>query len=474
MKKFISRSFILSLVILLGAGCDDFGDININPNSPVQVSPATLLTNSLRSISGVVGASTPELYVQHMSQTQYTEGSRYQTINFDFNGTYTGPLADLQHIIDLNTDEATQADALSGGSNANQIAVARILKSYFYNIETDRFGPIPYSESLQGRAQFNPSYDDMQTIYYGLFDELKGAVAQMDGGPGVNGDFVFGGDMDKWAKFANSLRMIYALRISDVDAAKAQSEFTDAMNAGVIEEDVMYPYLAETNNQNPWYAAFITRTDWAISLPLVDAMKPLNDPRLNAYADPAPNYGDVRGMPYGIAAAGDIPNDEISFPGNPAVRGQDAPLAIISRSQILFSMAEAAVKGWISDDAEQLYYDAIQASMERWGVYDEAAFGDYIAQDGVAWSSGDPIELIATQKWIALYTQGYEAWAEWRRLDYPRLDPAPDPLNQSGEIPVRQGYPTSERDTNGPNYDAGVALLGGEDELDTKLWWDIN
>lgn len=472
MKKFFLRSFILSLVIVLGAGCDDFGDINVNPNSPVQVSPSALLTNSLRSISGIVGATTGELYVQHMAETQYTEGSRYQTVNFDFNPSYTGPLINLQHIIDLNTDETTKADALSGGSNANQIAVARILQSYFYNFETDRFGPIPYTQALQGRSQFNPGYDDQQTVYNGLFAELAAAVDQMDGGPGVAGDFIFNGDMDKWAKFANSLRLIYALRLSEVDETKAQTEFNAALNAGVIEEDVMYPYLAETNNQNPWFARFITRTDWAISETLVDYMKPLNDPRLSAYADPAPNYGDVRGMPYGIDAAGDIPNDEISFPGNPAVRAQDAPLAIVSRSQILFSMAEAAFRGWISDDAEQLYYDAIQSSMERWGVYEEAAFNAYIAQPEVAWDANRAIELIATQKWIALYTQGYEAWAEWRRLDYPVLTPAPDALNASKQIPVRQGYPTSERDTNGPNYDAAVALLGGDDGLDTPVWWD--
>ncbi|MCB0634322.1 MAG: SusD/RagB family nutrient-binding outer membrane lipoprotein, partial [Lewinella sp.] len=377
--------------------------------------------------------------------------------------------------IDLNTDETTKADALSGGSNANQIAVARIMKSYFFNVITDAWGPVPYSEALQGRALFNPSYDDQQAIYSGLFSELKGAVAQMDGGPGVEGDFLLGGDMAMWAKFANTLRMVYALRLSEVDEGTAKSEFTDALSAGVIGEgeDVMYPYLAETANQNPWYADFITRTDWAISLPLVDVMKPLNDPRLSVYADPAPNYGDVRGMPYGIIDAGDIPNDEISFPGFPAVRGQNAPLAIVTSSQVLFSMAEAAVRGWISDDAEQLYYDAIKASMERWGVYDDATFNTYIAQADVAWDANNAMELIATQKWIALYTQGYEAWAEWRRLDMPVLTPAPDALNQSKEIPVRYGYPTTERDANGTSYEAGLVLLGGEDGLDTHLWWDV-
>lgn len=474
MKKLLLKTIIFSVVMFLGIGCSDFDDTNVNPNNPVKVSPSTLLSSSLRSIASYLSASTPVLYVQHFAQTQYTEGSRYQDVNFNFNGLYTGPLVNLEHLIELNSDDATKADALSGGSNANQIAVARILKAYFFNIGTDRWGPLPYSQSLMGREQFKPSYDSQETIYNSLLSELGAAVSQMDGGAGVQGDFIFGGDMDMWKKFANSLRMIYALRLSEVDAGKAQSEFNAAMSAGVIGdgEDVMYPYLAESANQNPWFGTFITRTDWAISETLTNYMKPLNDPRLNVYADPAPDFGDVRGMPYGIEAAGDIPNSQISFPGFPSVRGQDAPIGIVTRSQILFSMAEAAVRGWTSGDAGQLYNDAIKASMQQWGVYDETAFNDYIAQAEVAWDAGKGMELIATQKWVALYTQGYEAWAEWRRLDMPALAPAPDALNPSKQIPVRQGYPTSERDLNGPNYDAGVSMLGGEDDLSTKLWWD--
>ena len=179
--------------MFVGIGCSDFDDINVNPNNPVKVSPSTLLSSSLRSLSSGLGHSAPLLYAQHFSETQYTEGSRYQTVNFDFNGWYTGPLANLQHIIDLNTDDATKADALSGGSNANQIAVARILKVYYYNILTDRWGPIPYTQALQGRELFKPAYDSQETIYNSFFSELSAAISQMDGGPGVNGDFIFGG-----------------------------------------------------------------------------------------------------------------------------------------------------------------------------------------------------------------------------------------------------------------------------------------
>jgi hypothetical protein len=470
--KNILRNIIIVAVALATVGCQDFGDTNVNPNSPVSVSPSTLFTNAMRGVSGSVGSTQPLLYSQHMAETQYTDGSTYIGIRFDFNGFYSGALADLKHVMDLNTDEATKSAALSGGSNANQIASARILSDWYWHLMTDRWGPLPYSTALQGKENFEPSYDSQEAIYKGVLSDLKAAIAQIDGGAGPTGDFILDGDMDKWKQFANTIRMTMALRMSEVDPALAQSEFNSAVSAGVLDSDVMYPYLGESTNQNPWFGRFVTRTDWAISNTLVDYMKPLNDPRLNVYADPAPNYGDVRGMPYGIDNAGDIPNAEISFPGFPAVRGQDAPIPIFTRAQIMFSMAEAAQRGWTSGNAEQLYYDGIKASMEQWGVFDQAAYDAFIAQPSVAWDASLAMERIHMQKWVALYLQGYEAWSEWRRVGIPALSPAPDAANPSGQIPVRQGYPASEVDVNEANYNAGVGLLGGADGQDTNLWWD--
>ncbi len=470
MKKILINSLMLGAIMLFSIQCSDFEDINVDPNNTTSVAPSTLLTSSLRNIAGnVLNGTTTELYVQRMAETQYSDASRYIDINFDFNGLYTGVLADLQHIIDLNSNPETSADALSSGSNANQIAVARILKAYFFLQITDRWGPVPYTQSLQGRDNFRPSYDTQETIYRDLFKELKEAVNQIDGGAGVSGDFIFDGNMDEWKKFANTIRAKMALQISEVDPSGGQSEFTDAMNAGLIDADLMYPYLAESNNQNPWFGRFITRTDWAISDVLADYMRPSGDPRLDVYADPAPNHGEVRGMPYGIEAAGDIPNADISFPGFPAVRGQDAPLPIFSLSQVNFMRAEAAMRGWISADVQEMYEAAIMASMNQWGVTDADAIAAFMAHESVAFDG--TMEQIMTQKWVAGYTQGYDGWADWRRTGFPTLSPAVDPLNGT-EIPVRWGYPTSERDLNGENYDAAIGLLGGEDGLGTPLWWD--
>ena len=479
----MKKGIITVLLAVLFVGCDDFGDINTDPNNPSSARTELLLTNAQRSMDNVIGAVTGTLYVQYFSETQYPEASQYETINFNFNGWYNGPLQDLQTIIDLNSNEETAGDVLSGGSNANQIAVARILQTWYYHMITDRWGMVPYSEALQGRENLQPAYDSQQDIYNGMLTELTEAVTQISTSEaGVTGDILFNGDMEKWQQFANTLRMRIALRLSEVDAATAESQFTSAMNAtgGVLDENVMYPYLGSATNENPWYSRFRTRTDYAISEVMADTMKAFDDMRLTAYADPAPDednnngvteLSEIVGMPYGIGDPGSIPNSAISFPGHPAVRGQDTGLPIFTLAEIHFSMAEAAQRGWITGDAATLYEEAIQHSWEQWGVYEQADFNNYMSNAEVAYSSAEWRQKIGFQKWAALFPLGYEAWSEWRRLGYPELEPAPVILSNVTDIPVRHGYPTSETELNTENYNAAVSSQG-EDDLGTHLWWD--
>jgi len=488
MRPIKSLTLVTLLAVLL-VSCDDFGDLNNDPNNPSQVRTELLLTNAQRSMSDVVGAVNGTLYVQYIAETQYTDAQEYRTVNANFNGWYTGPLQNLQTIIRLNTDEDTRDDVLSGGSNANQIAVARILKAYFYQMMTDRWGMIPYSEALQGRDNFSPAYDLQEDIYADIINELKAAVAQMDGGAGVNGDILFGGDMAQWAAFANSLRARAALRIADANPTLGSAEFADAVSDGLITSDVMYPYLEEANNQNPWFARFQTRTDYAIHETIADYMKGLEDYRILKYANPAPNEiptgwdGEVTfdlivGMPF-LEDAGNVTNDEISFPGaaigagGPAVGEQGAPLPIITVAEMNFAMAEAVELGWITGVAADYYYSGIEASWNQWDVYDAGNFANYVGQAEVAYDPAIWDEKIGTQKWLALFPHGYEAWSEWRRLGYPELTPNPFGVGVDPQIPRRFTYPTSEATINEANYNAAVQAQG-PDAPDTRVWWDVN
>jgi len=488
MRKHIYKILmVFSLLAIIS--CDDFGDTNVNPNEPTTVGYETLLTNAERAVSDVVGAYMGTLFVQHFSQITYTEDSRYQAIRADFTAWYSNtaandgaPLVNLQKIIDVNSDPETSGlpNVVSGGSNANQIAAARILKAYFYHFIVDRWGPVPYTEALDP-TKFQPAYDTEATIYAGIINELKEAVAQMDGGNGVNGDFLFGGDMSEWARFANTIRMVAAMRLADVDAATAEAEFNDAIADGVITADLMYPYLAEAANENPWFTRYITRTDYAISTPMYDWLTSTNDPRLASFADPtstsvANESPEILPMPYGLESPTQQPAD-VSFPNSTYVRGQNTPLPIYTMAQVYFSRAEAAVRGWTGDDAETMYQNAIQASWDQWGVtYDAAAFNTFYADAAVTWDVANWKALVGRQKWVALFCQGYEAWAEWRRLDEPQLTVAENPLNPSNAIPVRNMYPTTEFDLNEVNYMEALGFLGGtsDDNDGFALYWDEN
>lgn len=474
------KYFLIALTIITGmTGCkklDDFGDLNVNPNSASKPNLTSILTNALRTVRlGVTdNTATQILYAQHWSEITYTQISTYSGLPFDYSIFYT-TAQNLQLIIDYNTNADTKGLSTISGSNANQIAVARIVKAYLFSVVTDRWGDVPYSEALKGNANFKPKFDKQQDIYYNLFKELKEAQAQFDGGASAKGDFLFNGDTAKWKKFANSLRMVLAIRLSKVDPSKGKTEFESALADGVITsnaDNLVYKFQKDANNENPWYGSFVTsgRLDFAVSTVLIDYLKSSSDPRLPAFAAKAVNTQDYTGMPYGLKNSG-YKAANVSLPNDKLIRTQDAPAYVLTYAQILYSRAEAAKLGWSTEDAKAMYENAIKASMEQWGVYTADSYATFIAKPTVSYNDANALALIGNQKWVALFMQGHEAWSEWRRTGYPALTPAVGAANPSKQIPRRLGYPTTERDLNGDNYKL-VSTQQGEDSYDTRVWWD--
>lgn len=473
MKHTFLKSVLGAGLLFMATSCDDFGDMNVSPNSPANPNTASILTSALRSVGGVVTNITPALYVQQFGDVTYIEESRYKTVQFDYAGMYTGPLNNLNYIIKLNTDAATKSTAAANGSNANQIATARILKAYFYQTLTDRWGDIPYSQALKGAEGFSPSFDSQQAIYSDLFKEWKEAQAQFDAGKTVVGDILLSGNVAKWKKFANSLRAIAALRLSKIDPAKGKAEFAAAIADGVITsnaDNVSFKYLNDANYEHPLYNNYITsnRKDFAVSSTFVDYLSKINDPRLTAMADKNIN-GVYRGVPYGVFPPTWKAQD-VSLAAT-SMRQQNSAANVITYAQVLLAQAEAAQLGWTTGNAKSLYEAAIKASMEQWGVYSASAYDNYLKGADVAFNNAKAIEQIGTQRWIALFYQGVEAWAEWRRTGFPKLTPAAKPLNGGTEIPRRLAYPTHEVTLNKINYDAAVSKQGKDDQY-TRVWWD--
>jgi hypothetical protein len=470
MQKTVKKIYtLLSAIILLGS-CTKFdGSMNIDPNSPTKASGTQLIANAQRSLPDISSSPFGVHYPQHLSNTSFTDNSRYTTINFNFSGWYTGPLMDLETVLTSPLDA-------NEGPVVNQIAVAKILKAYFIWHITDRWGDVPYSEALKGKLNFTPKYDKQKDIYDSLFKLLDEANAAIIAG-NIKNDIVYAGDINKWKRFGNTIHMLMALRLSKVDAIKGAAEFNKAITNGIMTgnaDNFAYNHLADAANENFWYNQFtrLGRNWYAVSKPVVDYMLPLNDPRLPVYAN-RNTANNFVGLPYGLPGSTTVVINNFSLLGS-GIRLQNSPVTLVTHAQALFARAEAAKLGWITggDATAKTNYDlAIQNSILQW-TGSTTSVGAYMAQVGVLYDPLNAIQQIANQRWIHLFLHGYEAWAEWRRVGYPVLTAAP---GANGDlIPRREGYPLIEQSNNTVNFNAAVAAFpyGGTDGLNTRVWWD--
>src|SRR5436190_1165129 len=479
----LTSMVLVAVLIISGVGCtkkiDEFGDINVNPNIVAEPNTAALLTNVLSGMGDEVWQVNPGLYAQLYSETQYTEASRYARLQPDFGGYYSGGLYDLVNIIKLNTDPETAAKSAVNGSNANQIATARILKAWHFLRITDQWGDIPYFKALNFNGQI--PYDKQQDIYADLFKELKEAIAQFDGGATVKGDILLNGNIVAWKKFANSLRMIMALRLSSVDAVKGKTEFLDAMAAsgGYLTnnaDDIRLVYPGG-NYSSVFYRYYnITlRSDYAISKTVTDFMNPTGDRRINAWG--SSNVGFAYGLERNDAIAFASAHPDWARIMNPAIGTEDQPIPIITSSQVTLARAEAAQRGWTAENAANLYRTGIELNWRLWGVYDATAFNAYMLMPAVALTAGTELQKIITQRWLAAFPDGLEAWNIVRSTGFPVLTPAPGAIAPAGTskiIPIRMGISQSHFDLNSTYTNAVAELykIGGEkDSQYGRMWW---
>lgn len=476
MKKIIA---LVTIAVSL-VSCDKFDDTNVSPTQLTEASTKALLTNSQQSMSDLVFGNVASsrlaaLYVQHLSEGPYPGPSLYNDRNLSFSTWYTGPLYNLQTIINYNNEGSEAANG--NGSKNNQIAVARIMKAYYYLLMTDKWGDIPYGDALKGNEAYAPVYDKQQSIYNDLFKELSEATAQINEAEAkVVGDVIFNGNMAAWKRFANTIRMVMALRLSAKDPAKGKTEYASALAAGVISsnaQNISYEFIdGDPNNANPWYNNYTAsnRNDYAISKTLTDYMEPKDDPRLPIYGEVLAG-GVVTGLTYGRNVAVNIPAAYSRIGDH--FREQGSSMPIFNYAQVLFMRAEAAKLGYEAGGdaaAEQFYKDAIKASWQQYGVFNQVAYDAYLLLPAVAYSPATGHKQIITEKWVHMYLNSWESWNDWRRTGFPVLTPAVDAIDPRG-IPLRLGYPTNEASLNGTNYTAAISSLGGKDDNYGKMWW---
>jgi len=508
-KQFLKMSLLAAPLVAGLVACDKgLTEVNVNPNQPEAVQSQQLFTNATLNAMQNLRSSTFEhglgaLWVQHYAEIQYAEADvnlpRGSTVEAFWNAIYSGALQDLKQIL-----------LQSAGGSPNITGPALVMRAFVAEEMTDLWGDIPFTEAGLGNANLTPKYDPQAAIYDSLYASLTKAATTMNGTDPAMGtaDPVYGqvtglsiaGQTAQWVKLANSLHARAALRLSQVAPAKAQAELAKAL------ADPTKVFQSNTDNAlikypggtiaNPlctnWVGCAGTRDDQRISRRFVDTLKITGDPRLAKYAAPTvasqsatatPCDSTYRGFPNGITEAGKptLPKNtctgktmglaDFSRPTT-TIRGQTSPSYIMTYSEVLFIEAEAAVRGWYSTPAAAngLFQAAITASMQQWGVT-APEITAYLARPSstLSGTQAQQLQQIAYEKWVSLFNLENEAYAEWRRLDYPVL--VPGPFAKTNYVPTRLPYPAVENSLNADNLNAATSAQGNV-TIAGKVWWD--
>jgi len=492
-----SRGLLVCAAVLVTACSTDLTGINVDPNNPSSAPPAALFTSATNSAVSIlnnsfVTLSMTSLFAQHIAQVQYVEEDRghIRPENIDaLNATiYSGPLADLKKVRVAGT--AARAPGVWGP--------AAVMQTWIFQNLTDLWGDIPYSQALQGDSvggSLAPAYDAQKDIYYGMLRTLTDASVAMKSAPtgGASlgaGDIVYGGNLQKWQRFSNTLRARMALRMLRNDRAMALAELTAALADGLLtsnDDNAAVAWPGDGTFDNPLASNFATRDDHRVSKTLLDTLIALNDPRTSIFAQPTKDdssryAGLQNGLDNATAAAFFNTTSRpgaIFYPGATVygtfgtAAGKTTPSYLATFAEAAFIEAEAAELGiGGATGAAAHYRDAVTASITQWGgsASDAAA---YLAQPGVVYAGGaEGLRQIGLQKWISMYTQGMEAWSEWRRTGNPAtIRMGPQAFSDVLQVPRRIPYPGNEQSVNAVNLAAAIARQGPDTYL-TRMWWD--
>jgi hypothetical protein len=527
----IASLALLSLLFTTGACKKEFSDINVDPNNPTTSTINLVLPSGQAFVSFIVGGQynvIGEILSQQMGipsgGNQYRTWDQYNIPSgtFDgrqFQGLYAGSQEDFQYVI---TQGTTQQEW-------RMVGIAKILKAHSFQVLTDLYGDIPFSEALQGTANLTPKYDKQQDVYAGIqallddgINDIKKQSGSFPGTADLNYGAVNEAGMNKWIRLANTLKLRCYIHISIKDPVTAAAGIKALYAAsggasGFMQAGDSYQYANAnaTLNENPFYQTnFRLQNNLAVSSTIGNLMTTLNDPRRSIFfldadlriptgqttspveylfvepgqASPYPTNYTFPGTTNAV--------NRVSYPGTwfigsafsnagalgstyPGITATDAaakarPTLLLTYEESLFLRAEAAVQGWATgENAQTLYESGITASLTRYGVATNAT--NYVASPGVnfaaATAAADKLKLISTQKYISFFaTNGAEAWTETRRTANPTLkSPLTNVLGPNVFV-KRLPYVDSELLRN-PNV-AATGITPGN--LTTPVWWDIH
>lgn len=505
MKHFNKKIFygILVASIAVSSCSKDYLDVNTDPNrvSDDIITPELIFTQAattvgIRMVGGQAGSEGGKTDIQYamdwvgyMSGTgDYALDGQESSYNLDFSFADNSWKRDYALLFSL---DQVKTKALAA-DNKLLAGAAMIMLAKRFQEMTDTYGDVPYSQAFQIAQYPKPDYDSPQAIYTALQASLDEAIVNMETGgePGLkfsNADVVNHGDINKWIKFANTLKLRLLLRQSEVPGFDPSAEIAKIQAKGGVQEagesvSVNPGYSNQQNKQSPFFGNYgygptgtIVAAGYAANNYILNILLLTQDPRVERFFDPV--GGNYVGCDYGLSA-GNPTGPQSSYFGHGLNRGADQDQWLIPSFESLFFKAEAIARGWMPGDAQSALNDAIRESFVWLGVEDaENAAADYIANNpditdltNAGASALDKARFIAVQKYIAnCCIDPLESWADIRRLDMleDRSYISVNPGRLEDMLPVRLLYAQSEYITNSEN----VLKLGTINQFTSKLFW---
>ncbi|MCC5932194.1 MAG: SusD/RagB family nutrient-binding outer membrane lipoprotein [Cyclobacteriaceae bacterium] len=491
-----------------------FDELNTNKVEPISLNPVFLFNQSVIEGTHDGNTITYEMAIVQQIVTPFPgvlAGGNHnvdnRSINFaNWRRHYRNV---IKHAMDVK--RFTENDA----ARSNLYHMARIWYAYSIMIVTDTYGDVPSSEAGLGFITGNvaPRYDTQQEIYNFILNELDQAAAALDPGRRIEtGEILFGGDIVKWRKFAYSLMLRAAMRLSKADTNKAREYASKAFAGGVMSSNSDNAVINHDFNFASPIGNTLNATEannFYLTAPFVNFLKENIDPRLasiavryvGASSGPDQNNTIAGNPPAGVSLS-KMPADQIGMPMGydnatigPVVTSlnlksiyefsqvdrtrmakRDAPMFLVTYAQTQFLLAEAASRGWITANAAALFESGIRGHMAQLSAYGsntavpQADIDDYIAQNPLVTETA--LEQINTQYWVASFLNGPEAFANFRRSGFPALVPNPYPGKDiSGNFIRRLTYPDDEKSVNPSNLNVAIDRQG-PDNMDTRVYWD--
>ncbi|WP_428228412.1 SusD/RagB family nutrient-binding outer membrane lipoprotein [Flavobacterium sp.] len=396
--------------------------------------------------------------------------------------------------------------------NAEALAILKIWKVFMYNQMVDAYGPIPYTEADNKKEKV--PYDSVEFIYEDFFKLLDEANATLSSASVATvasfqpNDRLYAGNVANWRVFGNSLRLRLALRISDIQPDKAKTQAEAAVAAGVMQTNEQGAFFKASNITPNNLNMIVNSWGYTMTASMESILVGYNDPRLAKWFAPI-DTGVYRGQPvggledqFGTTKFSAFNNDVM---GNGAAGNlsESKNIEVFMASENYFSRAEGALNGWnMGGSAQSLYEEGIRMSLRQWGITDTATINAYVAGNTlpvlpnvltvyptldlkdipvklpVAWSAAVASQRtqIAVQKYLAIFPESWESWADLRRSDakviYAPLNTDNNDAGVGKSLMKRIIYTTNEYSSNKDAVTDGIVKLKGPDTGGTKLWWD--